>query len=159
MLIFLNDQYFWIYATISLFFTILGIYGLYNSNLLYKIPIILIWVISQFLILITCYHNIINIYPSKCIININNDCPEKFNYPVWIYLHITYLYLLILSTVWCYQHDNCSNEYIYIVGILVLIGTILIPFLSNNINSRSMLSLAFLNIIIWFILIWITLKT
>ena len=133
----IDDRIFWIYVIISLFFIIIGLGLIINSNNKDTIAISILWLIAVLALMLNAYYNYA----------VNEGYFKLF-------VIVLFISLLIVSVLWAGELWNKSNNQLLIIfSILALLGGfILLNFNIDNFNSINFWT-SLIYLVIWLCLI------
>lgn len=157
--LFTKDRLFWVYCLVSLFFTILGVVYLSQSNGSY---LIFPWVISNMCLLYCIYILSIAYMPSISCFDLQNrediTCSIKSSWK-WIIVNLIYLAILIIGLLWCTDYSNPqAGIFRSISVILVIIGGLSLLAFGRNVEKSYNYYSPFFWTMTFFLLIWLILS-
>lgn len=143
-----HDRIFWIYFIISLFFIIIGIKLIFESNILNRVIVSIPWIISNIILMILTYYITIDSCP--LILDYNKKNLSIFNFQTFLLV-----VLLIISTIWIGELSNPNeNLLLKVTNILMLLGGLIIVCFGIKLKQFDICNILFWIFVTVYLFIW-----
>lgn len=140
------DRTFWIYASISIFFGIIGVLSM--STVKWWPIIIVLWLSSMMCFCLSTYRGYYRYFGTP---NVCCQPRDRNGWMMWLLINGLFLTMLIISTSWIYEVGN-NTIWTRLSGILALLGGVFLLHLSGSFDFYAMLYIGF-----WLVLLSYTL--